>query len=1066
MVTHPLSIHLLGDCRVAAGETLINLHPVPRLQSLLAFLVLHRTTPQSRSQLAFLFWPDSEEAQAHTNLRKLVHQLRQILPQADHFLHVDRHSLRWLPSSAEHPWTLDVEELEEALAQAAQAEQVQDIPTARRAYEQVLRLYRGDLLPSCYDEWILTERDRLRQLFVQAAERMIVLLDQERDYDAAIRVAQQLLRLDPLHEAMYRHLMRFYALRGDRAAALRTYHTCATLLERELTTEPGQATRQVYERLLQANASSPPMLAAAAPRSTGIPLVGRQAEWGQMQAAWSRATNGQPQLVLLSGEAGIGKTRLAEELEAWVRRQGMTTASARCYAAEGPLPYAPVAAWLRAEAVQPHLDTLPAVWLAEIAHLVPELLTRRPDLPRPAPMTEGWQRQQFFVALAHALLSAPQPLLLLLDDLQWCDHETLEWLHYLLRFEPEARFLVIGTMRSEETLPGHPLLAFLSAIQRKGLVTEVVLGPLSTSETALLAQHTTGHPLDAATLSTLYQEAEGNPLFVVELLRSNLLSHPASVLPPLLQTVLTARLAQLSPLAQELAHLAAVIGREFSFAVLAQVSAEEEAVLVRGLDELWQRRLIREQGDDAYDFTHDKLREAAYAALSVPRRRFLHRQVAETMERLFAADLDAVSQQIALHYERAGLSARAITFYQRAGEAASRLYANEEAITNFRHAAALLASSNRGQYALGWQVEAALQERLGDMLEVTGKHDEAAQAYQQALTAAPAEELLWHARLARKYAATRDYPPHLMEALEAYWQAERHLEQAPVRSSKEWQAELIQILLGHLHICFMLTQVPEMTRLIEQIQPLLEQEGTAAQRADFWVHVAWRDALRDHYVVSEATLVVCRRGLEAAQETHSPAVIGPAHFGLGYCLLLAGDVQEAEAELREALRLAEQVGDAELGARCRLHFLPMTLRRRGQVEAVRRTITQALAQGEGRYPEVIAAQRAWLAWREGDLAAAETYGRMAMEAWRKSRRVYPFQWMGLWPLIGVALAREQVSQALDYARLLLAPTQQHLPETLHLALTAALEAGEREQPQAAQPLLRQALAVAQDLAYL
>lgn len=1056
----------MGDCRVAVGETLINLHTVPRLQSLLAYLVLHRAAPQSRSQLAFLLWPDSDEAQAHTNLRKLLHQLRQTFPHADRFLYVDRHTLHWLPASANNPWTLDVEEMEQALIRAEHAEQAQDTPAVRQAYEQVLHLCRGELLPTCYDEWIFPERDRLRQRFVQAVEHFITLLDQERQYDTAINAAQQLLRQDPLHEATYRHLMRFYALRGDRAAALRTYHTCATLLERELATEPSKATRLAYERLLQSVTTPPPTTPTAASHGSGIPLVGRRVEWDQMQSAWNKAANGQPHLILLAGEAGIGKTRLAEELEAWVRRQGMPTVSARCYSAEGRLPYAPVAAWLHAEAVQPHLDRLSSVWLVEIARLVPELLTRHPDLPRPAPMTEGWQRQQFFAALAHTLLSAPQPLLLLLDDVHWCDQETLEWLHYLLRSEPGARLLLLLTVRSEETPPGHPLLAFLGAVQREGLVTELTLGPLDRSETALLAQHTTGHPLDVAALTMLSQEAEGNPLFVVELLRSTLLDQPTATMPPMIQTVLAARLAQLSPLARDLANLAAVIGRAFSFAVLAQVSELEETALVQGLDELWRRRIIREQPDDAYDFTHEKLREAAYTALSVPRRRFLHRQVAEALERLFAADLDAVSQQIALHHERAGLPTRAVPYYLRAGEAASRLYAHEEAITNFRRAGALLTASNRSQHTLGWQVEAALQERLGDVLEVTGKHDEAAQAYQQALTTVPAEELLWHARLARKYAVTRDYPPHLMEALEAYQQAERLLQQASVLTDKEWQHELILTKLGYLHICFMLTQVPEMTRLIDETQPLLEREGTTAQRSDFWVHVAWRDALRDHYVISEATLAVCHRGLEAALETRNPTILGSAHFGLGYCLLLAGLLPEAEEHLQTALRLAEQVGDAELDARCRLHFLPMVLRRRGQVEAVRRTITQARAQGERRYPDVIAAQQAWLVWRDGDLEAAEHYGQVALEAWRNPRRVYPFQWMGLWPLLGAALTREQIAQALDYVRLLLAPTQQRLPDPLRMVLAAALEAGEREQLQTTRPLLHQALALARDLGYL
>src|SRR5262249_27043692 len=204
-------------------------------------------------------------------------------------------------------------------------------------------------------------------------------------------------------------------------------------------------------------------------------------------------------------------------------RQGMVTASAHCYAAEGRLAYAPVTTWLRAGPLQSNLATLDPVWLTEVARLVPDLLVKRPKLPHPAPLVEGWQRQHFFEALTRALLNAHQPLLLLLDDLQWCDNETLEWLHYLFRFDAHARLLLIGTVRLEETLPGHPLVAFLSALQREGLVTEITLMPLDTTETTSLAEHVMDHQPDPAIINTLYQETEGNPLFVVEMVRAGTL---------------------------------------------------------------------------------------------------------------------------------------------------------------------------------------------------------------------------------------------------------------------------------------------------------------------------------------------------------------------------------------------------------------------------------------------------------------------------------------------------------------------------------------------------------------
>jgi DNA-binding SARP family transcriptional activator len=383
-----LHICLLGGFSLVCGNTPITSVEWPRLQSLLTYLVLYLHSRQSRTHLASLLWPDSTETQAHTNLRTLLTRLRHALPNADTFLYTDRYGLQWQPRPPLASWTLDVLDFEQALVHAEQAQEPRD---ARLAFEEAVALYHGDLLLGCYDEWILPERDRLQQAFLKALERLIALQEEERDYDAAISTARRLLGHDPLHEAAYRHLMRLYVSCGDPASALRLYYTCATILERELATEPSPATQEVYARLLRKSASSAPLATAPTPLVAAAPLVGRAHEWALLEEAWQHALAGRPHFVLLSGEAGIGKTRLAEELLVWVERQGLSTASARCYATEGEASYAPVAAWLRAEPLCRSLAALAALWLTEVAR---------------------------------AILGARQPLLLLLDDLQWCARDS------------------------------------------------------------------------------------------------------------------------------------------------------------------------------------------------------------------------------------------------------------------------------------------------------------------------------------------------------------------------------------------------------------------------------------------------------------------------------------------------------------------------------------------------------------------------------------------------------------------------------------------------------------------
>jgi hypothetical protein len=271
------------------------------------------------------------------------------------------------------------------------------------------------------------------------------------------------------------------------------------------------------------------------------------------------------------------------------------------------------------------------------------------------------------------------------DDLHWADGETLQFLHFLLRSEPDAPLLVAATARREELDGSHPVTELMAALHALDRCTEIELGRLSRRETAELAEGLAGQALDRPAADRLYAETEGNALFVVEAVRAGRES-----LTPRVQAAIEFRLARLSPAARDLTGIAATVGREFATDVLSEASEAGEAELVRALDELWRRRIVRDRGPDAYDFTHDKLREVAYRGLSPARRRRTHLLVARALERIHGSDPAPVSGQLALHYDRAGAADAAIGWYARAAGEAQLLYADAEAMRLLDRALVLL----------------------------------------------------------------------------------------------------------------------------------------------------------------------------------------------------------------------------------------------------------------------------------------------------------------------------------------------------------------------------------------
>src|SRR5215831_9483880 len=394
-------------------------------------------------------------------------------------------------------------------------------------------------------------------------------------------------------------------------------------------------------------------------------LVGREAESRQLVSHWQRAKQAHGQLVLLSGEPGVGKTRLAQDLIAHVQQSGATVLRGGCYEYEATTPYLPIVEalrdWVHVQSAQALRVTLGAT-APEIAKLAPEIESKLGVLAPNAPLSPSEERLRLFDNAARFLqsLAAARGLLLFIDDVHWADQGTLSLLQYLLRHLRSDRVLVLGAYREIELDRAHPLASALVDWNRERLVTRIALGRLSRTDTgALLAAMFGQESISEDFASALFRETEGNPFFIEEVVKSLVeqgqiyreqdrwaqkATHELAI-PQSVKEAIGRRLNRLSEGAVDTLRTAAALGKIFPFRELAAVCSATEDQVLDTLDEASAAQLIRArrdgsgaglQGDDSFAFTHDKIREVLYEELNPIRRRRLHQHIGETLENLYA----------------------------------------------------------------------------------------------------------------------------------------------------------------------------------------------------------------------------------------------------------------------------------------------------------------------------------------------------------------------------------------------------------------------------------------------
>ncbi|MEZ4868530.1 MAG: AAA family ATPase [Caldilineaceae bacterium] len=697
-----LSLYLFGDFRLLDDDTPITQISGGRQQALLAYLALHQNALLERQALAERFWPESSHSQALANLRGELHNLRQAVPQIADLLLIDRSTIRWQPGAH---CTVDVLDF---LAALHEAELVANPEQALAALRRAVELYQGDLLPHLLEAWIEEQRIILRDALFSALDRLSTLYADQHDYDLAIDYLLRLLQQDPVREEAYRRLMYLYAMNDDADGIRRAYRTCAEILERELDASPSIPTRDLYEQLSRRDRQ-----ATSRDNTKGQPLrpplINRQTELRQLEAAWQRALRGHAHSVLITGEAGIGKSHLLEELLNTVHRRGHRALWAQAHATTLRGAYGPIADWLRTPVLQDQLPALHVLWRQELACLLPELAIADATLATPVPLPLAWQAHRLHEALDHLFGASGKPFVLALDNLHWCDVATLDWLYELLTQPRGPACLLVATLCPSEQHANPALMAWLSQLQQAQRLSEIQLGPLDLDATARLGAALAGHSLPPTVVAELQRQSDGNPFLIVEAMHTAQWENGECLLQPshspAVQALMTRQLEQISPATQQLAGLAATIGPTIPYKLLRALVADE-GVLVDGIDELLDQGILYEAETAVYHFRHDPLREAAYTRLSPTRRRFNHSQIAQA---LAASAPPQPWAQIALHYAQAADYRQAVYAYQAAADQAKAQHAYPVAVAQLQSALPLLdllpANPEHQQLALNLNLE-------------------------------------------------------------------------------------------------------------------------------------------------------------------------------------------------------------------------------------------------------------------------------------------------------------------------------------------------------------------------
>jgi DNA-binding SARP family transcriptional activator/tetratricopeptide (TPR) repeat protein len=680
-----LRVRLFGRFALESEGIALPMPERRRACSLLGWLALHPGM-HPRSEVAGRFWPDVLDSSARKSLRTELVAVRHSLGAAGEGALVATRDTVGLVGDGVF---VDAREFERLAREGRLVEAV--------------GVCDGELLPGLDGEWVYEARESHRRRLGDVLERLAAEAEAAGALTDAIRVSRRRVELDPLREDAHRELIRRLIAAGEISAARVAFDDLARRLRTELHVPPSRETRGLLETIHTGGvaAGSPPPLPPPLARVERSPFVGREDALGWLRAEWSHARSGAGRLVVVAGDPGIGKTRLASELARAAHDEGAVVLLGRCH--EEPLiSYQPFV-----EAFGRYADAVPPEVLrshltgrgGELARLVPDLTRMLPDLPEPA--AGDGERFRMFEAARHLIANASRawPVVLVLEDLHWADTPTALLLTHVVRSIETERVLVLGTYR--ETDVGEALASMLAELRRERAFERLRLGSLHRGDVATMISAWLGRASPTHFAHALHRETEGNPFFIEEVLRhlievgaidatewGRLASFTELGIPDGVRDAIERRLATLSPEARTTLTRAAAIGRSFPIDVLDSLAGSR---VLEALEEAADHKIVEEEpgAPTRYAFAHALIRETLYASLSGPRRVELHRRIGAILEQRPDPPLGELAYHFVASAEP-GAAAKAVDYSSRAGQGALAALAYEEAVGHYERAIAAL----------------------------------------------------------------------------------------------------------------------------------------------------------------------------------------------------------------------------------------------------------------------------------------------------------------------------------------------------------------------------------------